>query len=46
MYNINININEKDIYGFIVKDCSPGDQFIWTIEQKIPITIIIQEMLH
>ena len=41
-----INLNDKDIFGFIVKECQPGDQFIWTIEQKIPITIIIQEMLH
>ena len=41
-----VNLNDNDIYGFIVKNCKQGDQFIWTIEQKIPIPIIIQEMLH
>lgn len=41
-----ININENDIYGFIVSGCNTGDEFSWTIEQKIPIAIIIQEMLH
>lgn len=42
----NINLDDKDIYGFIVEGCTEGDQFTWTIEQKIPIPIIIQEMLH
>ena len=42
----NINIDEKYIYGFIVDKCNKGDEFCWTIEQKIPISIIIQEMLH
>ena len=41
-----VNIGENDVYGFLVTDCSPGDRFEWTIEQKIPIAIIIQEMLH
>lgn len=41
-----INLGENDVYGFLVTDCSPGDRFEWTIEQKIPIAIIIQEMLH
>lgn len=41
-----INIGDKDIYGFIVEGCTQGDRFVWTIEQKIPIAIIIQEMLH
>ena len=41
-----VNLNEDDIYGFQVKNCNTGDQFIWVIEQKIPITIIIQEMMH
>ena len=42
----NINLDDKHIYGFLVKNCSVDDKFIWTIEQKIPITIIIQELLH
>ena len=41
-----VNLEDNDIYGFLVSDCSPGDRFEWTIEQKIPIAIIIQEMLH
>ena len=44
--NYNINIEDEDIYGFIASNCTVGDKFVWTIEQKIPITIIIQEMLH
>ena len=39
-------LDDKDIYGFIVKNCAINDEFIWTVEQKIPIAIIIQEMLH
>lgn len=41
-----INLDDKDIYGFIVTEAKNGDQFTWVVEQKIPITIIIQEMLH
>lgn len=42
----NINLNDKTIYGFMVKNCLQDDEFIWSIEQKIPIPIIIQELLH
>ena len=41
-----INLDDKDIYGFIISNADPNDEFIWTVEQKIPIAIIIQEMLH
>ncbi len=41
-----VNLDENDVYGFQVKNCNEGDQFTWVIEQKIPITIIIQEMIH
>lgn len=41
-----VNIDERYIYGFIVKNCAIGDIFSWEIEQKIPISIIIQELLH
>ena len=41
-----ISLDDKDIYGFIVSGCAIEDEFIWTVEQKIPIAIIIQEMLH
>ena len=41
-----INLDDKDIYGFIVTGAKNGDQFTWVVEQKIPIAIIIQEMLH
>ena len=42
----NIDLGDKDAYGFIVDNCNEGDEFTWVIEQKIPIAIIIQEMLH
>ena len=42
----NINIGDSDIQGFQVRNCVPGDKFDWTIEQKVPITLIIQEMIH
>ena len=29
-----------------MEECFPGDAFKWEIEQKIPIPIIIQELLH
>ena len=41
-----MNLDESDIYGFIVNGANQGDEFLWTIEQKIPISIIIREMLH
>lgn len=41
-----INLDEKIIQGFIVENCNAGDIFSWEIEQKIPISIIIQELLH
>lgn len=41
-----INLDDKNIYGFIVTGANNGDQFTWVVEQKIPIAIIIQEMLH
>ena len=41
-----ITIDDNSIYGFIVEGCNKDDRFVWTIEQKIPIAIIIQEMLH
>lgn len=41
-----INLDERTIQGFIVDNCNIGDTFSWEIEQKIPITIIIQELLH
>jgi hypothetical protein len=41
-----VSLDDKDIYGFIVSGCAIEDEFIWTVEQKIPIAIIIQEMLH
>ena len=41
-----INLDERSIQGFIVEECFPGDAFKWEIEQKIPIPIIIQELLH
>lgn len=41
-----INLDQKTISGFIVQYCSPGDKFSWEIDQKIPIVILIQELLH
>lgn len=41
-----INLDDKYVYGFIVNNCRLGDSFNWEIEQKIPISIIIQELLH
>lgn len=41
-----INLDEYTLQGFIIEDCCEGDIFKWEIEQKIPIPIIIQELLH
>ena len=41
-----VNLDERSILGFIVKNCNPGDKFSWEIEQKVPIAILIQELLH
>lgn len=43
---ISINLADRDISGFVVRGCNPGDKFIWEIRTKIPITLILQEMLH
>ena len=41
-----ISFDDSNIYGFQTQGCNVGDKFTWVIEQKIPIAIIIQEMLH
>ena len=41
-----INIGDADIFGFQIKDCNFKDKFEWTIRAKIPIPLIIQEMMH
>ena len=42
----NINIPGDSIVNFAVTGCILGDKFNWALEQKVPITIIIQEMIH
>ena len=42
----NINIPDESITTFSVLNCNDGDQFKWSLEQKVPITILIQEMIH
>ena len=41
-----INIGDKDILGFQVRNCTKNDEFTWAVRTKIPICLIIQEMIH
>lgn len=43
---ISISIPPNGINDFIIEGCSVGDTFEWSIEQKIPIPLILQEMIH
>ena len=41
-----LNLGDNNILGFQVRGMAADDKFSWDIEQKIPIALIIQELIH
>ena len=41
-----IDLDTTSFYGFIVEGCTPGDEFKWGFDSKVPINTLITSLMH